>query len=274
MAGIEIFSVSPATLLSIEPERGPTAPLSKSSKQRASHPPLTGQVALITGSSRGIGLAIAQALAQQGCDLVLVGRTLAPLEKAGRELARQGARVLAKACDVRDPQSVKALAASVRKEFRRVNILVNNAGVAHPNLSVAKLPYPAWKTVIDTNLTGTFLVTREILPLMRRGSAVVNNLSIAATRVFTGSSAYNASKHGALGLTNTLREELRPRGIRVIALLPGATNTEIWNTLWPDAPRKKMMSPETVARALVNALLLPEDSAVEELTIMPTSGAL
>ena len=75
-----------------------------------------------------------------------------------------------------------------------------------------------------------------------------------------------------MGLTKTLREELRPNGIRVIALLPGATDTEIWNTLWPKAPRKKMMSPETVARALVSALMLPEDSTVEELTIMPTSG--
>jgi NAD(P)-dependent dehydrogenase (short-subunit alcohol dehydrogenase family) len=245
-----------------------------SKRQRSSQPVLHGQVALITGASRGIGLAIAHALAREGCDLILTARKLAPLEKLGRELMRQGIRVLAKVCDVRDPESVKALAASVRKQFSRVDILVNNAGVGHPSLPVAKLPYDAWKTVVDTNLTGTFLVTREILPLMRRGSTIVTNLSIAATRVFAGSSAYNAAKHGALGFTNTLREELRPAGIRVIALLPGATNTEIWNTLWPKAPRKKMMSPETVAQALLSALLLPENSTVEELTIMPTSGTL
>lgn len=77
-----------------------------------------------------------------------------------------------------------------------------------------------------------------------------------------------------MGLTNTLREELRSKGIRVIALLPGATETEIWDTLWPNAPRNKMMSPETVAQALVRALLLPADSTVEELTIMPTTGPL
>jgi NAD(P)-dependent dehydrogenase (short-subunit alcohol dehydrogenase family) len=109
---------------------------------------------------------------------------------------------------------------------------------------------------------------------MRRGSSIVNNLSIAATRVFAGSAAYNASKHGALGLTNTLREELRAKGIRVIALLPGATDTEIWDTLWPKAPRKKMMSVETIAEALMGALLLPENSTVEEITILPTGGAL
>ncbi len=175
---------------------------------------------------------------------------------------------------MRDPHAVKALSASIRKQFSHVNILVNNAGVAHANLPVAKLPFQTWKTVIDTNLNGTFLVTQAILPLMSRGSTIVNNLSIAANRVFAGSSAYNASKHGALGLTNTLREELRPQGIRVIALLPGATDTEIWNTLWPDVPREKMMSPETIARALVSALLLPADSTVEELTILPTAGTL
>jgi NAD(P)-dependent dehydrogenase (short-subunit alcohol dehydrogenase family) len=235
---------------------------------------LSGKAALITGASRGIGLAIAHALAAEGCNLILTGRRLDPLRKAGRELARHGIRVLAKACDVRDPASVKTLAAHIRKQFSRVDILVNNAGIGHPSLPVAKLPYNVWKNVIDTNLTGTFLVTREILPLMRRGGAIVNNLSIAATQVFADSSAYNASKHGALGLTNTLREELRAKGIRVIALLPGATDTEIWNTLWPEATRKKMMSAETVARALLSALLLPENSTVEELRILPTAGTL
>jgi len=119
-----------------------------------------------------------------------------------------------------------------------------------------------------------FLVTREILPLMRKGGVIVNNLSIAATRVFAGLSAYNASKHGALGLTNTLREELRTSGIRVIAVLAGATDTEIWQTLWPEAPRAKMMKPETVAQAVVSALVLPATATVEELAILPSAGVL
>jgi len=102
----------------------------------------------------------------------------------------------------------------------------------------------------------------------------VNNLSIAAVRVFAGSAAYNASKHGALGFTDTLREELRPKKIRVIALLPGATDTDIWKTLWPKAPRKKMMTPQTVAQTVVHALLLPPETTLEKLVIMPTSGAL
>jgi short-subunit dehydrogenase len=102
----------------------------------------------------------------------------------------------------------------------------------------------------------------------------VNNLSIAATRVFTGSAAYNASKHAALGFTNTLREELRARGIRVIGLQSGATDTDIWKTLWPQAPRKKMMSAETVARAVLDAILLPPGATVETLEILPSVGTL
>ena len=231
-------------------------------------------MALVTGASRGIGLAMARSLAAEGCDLVITGRKLPPLEKAGRELTRIGSRVLAKVCDVRDPESVQSLAASVKNQFGRVDILINNAGIAHPSVPVEKLSYTDWKAVIDTNLTGTFLVTRAILALMRNGGTVVNNLSVAAQRVFPGWSAYNASKHGALGLTNTLREELRPRGIRVIALLPGATDTDIWDTPWPDAPRKNMMAAQTVAKALVDALTLPDGSTVEELTIAPTSGSL
>ena len=235
---------------------------------------LEGKSALITGASRGIGFAIAEALAGQGCNLVLTARKSAPLQRAARQLERSGVRVIPVACDVVDPRAVKELAARVKKTFGSLDILINNAGIAHASLPVAKLGYQTWKSVIDTNLTGTFLVTRAILPLMGSGATIVNNLSIAATQVFANSSAYNASKHGALGLTNTLREELRTQGIRVIALLPGATDTEIWNTLWPDAPRKKMLSPATVAQAVVNVLLLPGNSTVEELRILPTAGAL
>ncbi len=232
------------------------------------------KIALITGANQGIGLAIARALAAEGCNLVITGRNPATLKKASRELARRKIRVLPVICDVRDPLAVEALFAKVEPRFHRVDILINNAGTAHPNLKVAQLPFESWREVIDTNLNGMFLVTNAALPLMKRGSTIVNNLSIAAKKVFPGSSAYNASKHGALGFTNTLREELRPKGIRVVALMPGATDTAIWNTLWPEAPRGKMMSPETVAAALINALTLPVESTVEELTILPTAGTL
>ena len=235
---------------------------------------LCGKVAVITGASRGIGLAVADALAREGCNVVITGRSEVALKKAAAQLAKYRSSIFPVACDVRHLQAVAALFAAVKRRFRRLDILVNNAGVAHPGLPVGRLPLGTWKEVIDTNLSGMFLVTQAALPLMKRGSVIVNNLSIAAKRVFPGSSAYNASKHGALGFTSTLREELREQEIRVIALLPGATDTEIWNTLWPEAPRKKMMSPKTVAQAVVTALSTPDDGTVEELTILPSAGTL
>jgi len=242
--------------------------------QRPSTPSLHAQVALVTGATRGIGLAIVHALAAQGCNLILTGRDEQALRRVSRELASAKIKTFSQPCDVRDPQSIDDLFRSIRQKFHRLDILINNAGIAHPNFTVDKLPLPLWKDVIDTNLTGMFLFTQAALAVMKRGGTIVNNLSIVANRVFAGSAAYIASKHGALGFTNTLREELRPKGIRVIALLPGATSTDIWNTFWPQAPRKKMMSPATVAAAVVNAILLPPNATVETLEILPTAGLL
>jgi NAD(P)-dependent dehydrogenase (short-subunit alcohol dehydrogenase family) len=242
--------------------------------RQISNRPLRNQVVLITGASRGIGLALARALAAEGCNLILTARDEAPLKEISRELAGKKSRILAHTCDVRDPHSVDELFRAIRREFRRLDILVNNAGISHASLPVEKLPYPVWRDVLETNLDGTFLVTQAALAIMKRGGTIVNNLSVAANRVFRGSAAYNASKHAALGLTNTLREELRPRGIRVISLLAGATDTDIWKTLWPEAPRRKMMSAASVAQAVVQAILLPANTTVETLEIRPSAGTL
>src|SRR5712692_9430911 len=213
-------------------------------------PALSGRLALVTGRDE-------RALAKARAELEKIQAAKAP--------AKLNLQVLAQSCDVRSPDSVDYLFALVRGLHTPLDILINNAGIGHLNRTVSQLPYPTWMELIDTNLNGLFLMTQAALAVMKRGGTIVNNLSIAAERVFPGSAAYNASKHGALGFTNTLREELRPKGIRVIALMPGATDTAIWDTLWPEAPRKKMMQPETVAQALVNTLVLPAESTVEEL---------
>jgi len=136
------------------------------------------------------------------------------------------------------------------------------------------MPVETFRDVLDTNLFGTFLCTRAALPLMPRGGAIVNNLSICAVQVFPQESAYCSAKFGTLGFTNVLREECHPKGIRVIALMAGATATDIWNQFMPDVPRDRMLSPDTVATAVVNALLLPENSSVDEIRVSPTSGVL
>jgi len=233
---------------------------------------LAGKTAVITGASRGIGLAIGQALAAEGCNVVLSARNAAALTKAASAFPKGGALVLAEACDVRDPSSVERLFKAVKRELKTVHILINNAGIAHPLLNVDELSVEQWNDVIATNLTGLFLCTRAALSLMPAGGAIVNNLSIAARTIFPKFSAYDASKQGALGFTNTLREELRERRIRVIALLPGATDTEIWEQFMPEAERSSMMSAASVASLVVHALTMPEDMAVEEIRMLPIGG--
>ncbi len=235
---------------------------------------LTGKVAVITGGNRGLGLAFAEALAGAGCAVVITARDEQALASAAGSITRHGGEVMTRHCDVRDPKSVAALFTAVKAEFGGLDLLVNNAGVAHSLRDVQDFPLETWKEVIDTNLTGLFMVTRAALPLMKSGATIVNNLSVAAKTVFPGMSAYNASKHGALGFTDSLREEVRKRGIRVISLMPGVTDTEIWRQFWPEAPRDKMMSPGSIAQALLAAVLMPENAAVSELVITPTGGAL
>lgn len=188
-------------------------------------------------------------------------------------LSHYGNPVLPVEGDVTNEISVIALFEEVRRRFGRVDILVNNAGIA-PGKAVAEMPLDVWRKTLDTNMTGTFLCSRAALPLMKAGSTIVNNISVAGEMAFENAAAYVASKHGALGFTKVLRLEARPRGIRVIELMPGATDTDIWDQFWPEAPRAKMMAPESVAAALVSALKQPPETCVEEIRILPTTGAM
>jgi 3-oxoacyl-[acyl-carrier protein] reductase len=232
------------------------------------------KVAVITGGGSGIGMAIARVFTSSGYFVVITGRDVKRLQKAAQTISAHKKQVISISCDVRNPASVEKLFQEVRKEHATIDVLVNNAGVAHSLAPVDQLSVETWKEVIDTNLTGTFLVTRMALPLMRAGGTIVNNLSVAALQPFAGMAAYNASKFGALGFTHALREDLRKRRIRVLALLPGATNTEIWSQFWPEAPKENMISAETVAQAVLHAVSAPPNTAIEEIRIGPAAGVL
>ena len=254
-------------------------------ESRPNRPRLLGKVALVTGGSRGIGFAIARTLAAEGCSVVITGRDGAKLARSAAELRRLlpkqtsahdkgGAQIVAEVCDVRDADSVAALFAMVKQRFGRLDVLVNNAGTAQPAVAIEQTSLEVWRAAIDTNLTGLFLCTRAALPFMQAGATIINNLSVAARTVFPNFAAYNASKHGALGFTLSLRDELIPRGIRVVALMPGATDTDLWRQFWPDAPRERMIDVESIAQAVLYAVLLPPNTNLTELVLAPTGGAL
>src|SRR5512147_1021029 len=177
---------------------------------------LAGKVAVVTGASRGIGRAIADALLAAQCTVIAASRNISAARKQSgsrQPIAERRSPITEVRCDVRDEASVALLFATVNNQFGRVDILVNNAGTSHALRGIQDLPLEIWRDVMETNLTGMFLCTQAGLPLMKKGAVIVNNLSVAARGVFPAESAYCASKHGALGFTDTLREEVRERGI-------------------------------------------------------------
>jgi NAD(P)-dependent dehydrogenase (short-subunit alcohol dehydrogenase family) len=241
---------------------------------------LGGKVAVVTGGGRGIGYAIAETLAREGCNVVITGRDATALKKSAAQIDKSAAAKLTPqhivpiVCDVRDPKSVASLFAEVKQRFGTLDILVNNAGITQPVVSVENTSIELWRDVIETNLTGIFLCTRAALPLMKAGATIVNNLSAAAKQVFPNYAAYSAAKRGALGFTLSLREELIPRGIRVMALVTGATATDMWDQIMPNAPRDRMIDVNSVAQAVLYAVLLPPNVNPSEISLDPAGGAL
>jgi NAD(P)-dependent dehydrogenase (short-subunit alcohol dehydrogenase family) len=233
--------------------------------------------AVISGAGSGIGRAVALALGRRGHPLVLLGRRAAALEETLAALSAIGAAGggLCLACDVRDPAAVEAAARQAVERFGPPEVVVPAAGTAliRPLEETAPADFAA---VIDTNLTGTFLVVRAFLPAMKAAGRgwIVPVLSVAARRGFPGWGAYCASKWGLAGLIAALREELAGSGVRITALYPGATDTPIWEGMPGTWDRSRMVPVDEVARALVYALEADPAAAIEEIHLGPAGGAL
>ncbi|MGH9406029.1 MAG: SDR family oxidoreductase [Terriglobia bacterium] len=227
------------------------------------------RVVLITGASRGIGRAIAQACAREDAHLVLVGRD----SKALRDAVREMPGAVAYRADVTKERDVNELFSKVRRDVKRLDVLVNNAGVFTYKPFV-RTSLAEWDVNLRTNLTSLYLVTRAALPLLRRspGAHIVNILSISSRVAFPKCSAYCASKFGALGFTRVIAEEFRPLGIRVTAVLPGATSTGMSKEFDFPVARDHLLRPEDVADAVVAALRQPPRAAVDELVLTPAQG--
>jgi NAD(P)-dependent dehydrogenase (short-subunit alcohol dehydrogenase family) len=232
---------------------------------------LDGKVVLLTGASRGIGLAIAKTLGEQGARLILVARHRGPLEQAAAQVP--GA-LLTLPIDVTKPSDVKRLFATVQKRVHRLDVLINNAGVFTFKPFV-RTTLDDWRRNLETNLTSLFLTTQAALPMLRRSHGdVINILSISSRVSFPNCSAYSASKFGALGLTDVLRKELRALGIRVTAILPGMTNTRMKKEFDSPVAAQDLLQPEDVAAAVRSALEQPRRATVEEIMLLPSGGAI
>jgi len=230
---------------------------------------LAGRVAIVTGGSKGIGRAIATALAHSGADVVLCSRDSAESEHAAAEIARAGAgesearvgRVHGVAADVRDLEDVRGLVATAVTEFGGLDILIANAGVGGGFGPIDEMDPESWHQVIDTNLTGVFYCCRAAVPQLKKrgGGWIVTIGSLAGRYAFAGGTAYNASKFGLLGFTEALMLDVRHDGIRVSCVMPGSVDT-YFDESEPAGDAWKL-TPADVGRTILQ-LLEHEDRAL------------
>jgi NADP-dependent 3-hydroxy acid dehydrogenase YdfG len=236
---------------------------------------LEGKTALITGAGRGIGRAIARAFAAEGAAVALVARSRADLASVAAEVREAGGRALAVPTDVTQDAAVESLVEGVTAELGRLDILVTSAGTAAFGPVSGSKPAD-WDTMLSLNLRAVMLCCHAVLPvMMRQHSGMILNLSsIASKRALPGSAVYTATKAAVEAFSRVLAEEMRPHGVRVGVLVPGAVDTPIWDSMGSTPPREKMLRAEDVARAAVLMVTLPPNASLEELTLLPAGGIL
>ncbi len=227
--------------------------------------------ALVTGGSKGIGLAIARRLARAGANVAICGRSEAALATALEDLRREfppgTLKLVTLPADVRSEDAVRDLFRAVDQEFGGLDILVNNAGVGIFK-DLASLEPEEWKMVIDTNLTGAYFCSHEALPRFRArgGGWIVNIASLASKNSFAGGAAYNASKFGLLGFSQATMLDHRYEGVKVTTILPGSVSTGFGES--GEADWK--IAPEDVAEVVASILAIPGRTLVSHVEIRPS----
>jgi 3-oxoacyl-[acyl-carrier protein] reductase len=234
---------------------------------------LTGKNALVTGAGKGIGRAIAVALAQEGVHVALLARTESQLREVAQEIEALGVKAVVLAADIADRASVEAAVSKAQAELGELDILINNAGIG----TFAKLVDmdPAeWEKIIQVNLLGTYYATRAVLPQMiaRETGDIINIASTAGQRGAATTSAYSASKFAILGLTESLMQEVRKHNIRVSALTPSTVATELAiNNKLTDGNPDKVMQPEDLAEFIISQLKLNRRIFIKEAGMWSTN---
>jgi NAD(P)-dependent dehydrogenase (short-subunit alcohol dehydrogenase family) len=207
---------------------------------------LSGKVALVTGGSKGLGKAVSLAYAHEGASVVACSRNPANLRKVERELSGITSSYLLLPVDVGKPNQVRKLVEDALARFKRIDILVNNASVLGPRVEVVKYPEDEWRTIVEVNLFGAYLVSKRVSQVMidQRSGSIINVTSSVGRRGRARWGAYAAAKFGLEGLTQVLADELKLYNIRVNSVNPGALATEMRRAAYPDEDQSKLKKPE------------------------------
>ncbi|MDR7210755.1 3-ketoacyl-ACP reductase [Flavobacterium piscis] len=229
--------------------------------------------ALITGAGKGIGKAIAIALAKEGVNVILVSRTQSDIDKLAIETSNLGVKSLALTADVSDIDSINKAVETALSEFKTIDILINNAGIASFG-KFLELEPATWEKIIQVNLMGTYYTTRAVIPNMieRQTGDIINISSTAGLNGNALTSAYSASKFAVLGLTDSLMQEMRKHNIRVTALTPSTVATDLALDLnLTDGNPEKVMQSEDIAELIIAQLKLNRRVFIKNSSIWSTN---
>ena len=233
---------------------------------------LRGKTAIVTGASKGIGYAVADALAAAGANVVICARSAEDVARASRGLESRGeGRVMGVTCDMRDHDDVRRLIDHAVEEFDGLDVLINNAGVGLFS-PIDELTPEEWRGIIETNLNGPYYASHAAIPHMKRrgGGWIINIGSLAGKNPMPGGTAYNASKFGLLGFSEAMMLDVRHHGIKVSCVMPGSVSTH-FNEHTPDAQADAWkIQPEDVAQIVMDLLAMPERTLPSRVEVRPT----
>lgn len=228
----------------------------------------------ITGASSGIGKAAAKEFARTGSNVFVSARRVTELERLNNELNDENLNLNILPCNVASQSNVDQVVKKILADSK-LDCLVNNAGLTSFKLAQEN-SIQEINDIINTNLLGSIYTIKAVLPhfIQNGGGTIINILSVVVSKIFTRSSAYSASKAGLLAYTKSLREEVREHNIRVINIIPGATETPMWSQEVRKEKSDLMMSADDIARVIVSSYLQKNNIVTEEITLRPLTGDL
>ncbi|MBM4176461.1 MAG: SDR family oxidoreductase [Ignavibacteria bacterium] len=231
------------------------------------------KVIWVTGGSSGIGQAIAKNFAKINCKVYISSRRNTELERTAKQFSKEKLKVHPLPCNVASETNVSAVAKQIFRESDKIDCLVNCAGITSFKDAIDSSNREI-KDIVNTNLLGSIFCMKAVLPdMMKKKSGLVINISsIAAEKIYTGSAAYSASKAGIVVFSKVVREEIRESGVKIVNVLPGPTETQMWSQQQRKESSHLMMKPDDLAHIIVSIFLQPDDVVTEEILIRPITG--